>query len=237
MYSSYGPKNHVHKLSLHLYTLSTLKEPAPELCELFLQLSAITQWGNARNYWPRVDVYSMPLSSLEECMQHHRLEKEFRKSNGGPHIVPNWSRRKSCSGRLYRNVIFVIDRDSGDWQAVLKRGLFAVQYDLGTSAEDQFEVLEAEDLGDPRDEGLVEVNPVPVDPRIERVIISREKEEEMMREQRSNWASGNIATTYPQKLYDIWWDMTMALYECTYREPKCDGCLDDFAHTDCAIEQ
>jgi hypothetical protein len=234
---SYGPKNHVSRLSLHLYTLTTLKETAQELCERFLQLNGITQCGNAHNYWPRVDVYSTPISSLEECMQHHRLEKDFRKSNGGLHIVPTWSRRASYSARNYCNVIFVIDKGCGDWPTVLQKGLLSVQYDLDTRPEDQFEILEAEDLDDPRDEGLVELNPVLDDPMVERVIIGREKEEEMRREQRGNWANGNYRAKYPLTLYEVWSDMTMALYDCTYRIPRCDGCEEGFEHTDCAIEQ
>jgi hypothetical protein len=218
-------------------TLSLLKEPAQELCELFLQLNGIVRWSDARNHWPRVDVYITPLNSLEECMQHHLLEKDFGKSSGGPHIVPNWSRRGSYGSRTYRNVIFVIDKDCEDWRTVLKRGLLSVQYDLATRPEDQFEVLEAEELDDLRDEGSVELNPVLDDPMIERVIIGREQEDEMWQEQQANWANGNYLVTYPRTLHEVWSEMTMALYDCTYRRPNCDGCEEGFEHTDCAIEQ
>src|ERR1700722_17325195 len=138
-------KQHIPRLSLHLYTLSTVKESAQELCELFLQLDGIIGWGNARNWWPRLDIYNTPLSSIEECMQHHRREKVFRKRNGGPHIVPTWSRRGGYRYRSYRNVIFVIDKDCGDWQAVMSRGLLSAQYDLDAKPEDQFEVLEVDE--------------------------------------------------------------------------------------------
>ena len=40
----------------------------------------------------------------------------------------------------------------------MDRGLLSAQYDLDTRPEDQFEILEAEELDDPRDEGLVELN-------------------------------------------------------------------------------
>jgi hypothetical protein len=237
VYSSYGPPNHVLRLSLHLYTLSTLKESAQELCQLFLNSDGIIRSGNARNYWPRLDVYNTPLSSIEECMLHHRLEKEFRKSNGGPHIVPNWSRQGIYEYRTYRNVIFVIDKGCEDWQMVLNRGMLSVQFDLDSKPEDQFEVLEAEELDDPRDEGLVELNPVLDDPKIERVIIGREKEEEMLREQRTNWANGDYLTNYQRTLREVWSNMTMALYDCTYRISNCDECEDGFDHTDCSIER
>lgn len=236
-YSSYGAEKHVSRLSLHLYTLSTMKESAPDLCKLFLQIHGLTSWGDAANYWPRVDVYEKPLDSLEDCMQHHRVEKEFRNKTGGPHIVPNWSRRESYSYRTYRNVIFVIDKDCSDWQMVLNKGLLSVQFDLDSRPEDHFEVLEAEELMDSRDEGLVELNPVLDDPLIETVIVSGEREEEMKRERWADWANGNYIAKYQRTLFDVWANMTMALYDCTYRRPYCDGCEEDFEHTDCAIEQ
>jgi hypothetical protein len=120
---------------------------------------------------------------------------------------------------------------------VLNRGMLSVQFDLDSKPEDQFEVLEAEELDDPRDEGLVELNPVLDDPKIERVIIGREKEEEMLREQRTNWANGDYLTNYQRTLREVWSNMTMALYDCTYRISNCDGCEDGFDHTDCSIER
>jgi hypothetical protein len=230
-------KQHIPRLSLHLYTLSTVKESAQELCELFLQLDGIIEWGNVRNWWPRVDMYNTPLSWIEECMQHHRREKVFRKSNGGPHIVPTWSKRCSYGDRSYRNVIFVIDKDCGDWQAAMNKGLLSAQYDLDTRLEDQFEILEAEELDDPRDEGLVELNAAQDDPLIKRVIIDREKENEMRREQQGDWANGHYLKRYPPTLRMVWSDMTMALWDCTYRMTSCDGCEEGFEHTDCAVEQ
>ena len=80
-------KQHIPRLSLHLYTLSTVKESAQELCELFLRLDGIIGWLNARNWWPRVDIYNTPLSSIEECMQHHHCEKVFQKRNDDPHYM------------------------------------------------------------------------------------------------------------------------------------------------------
>lgn len=36
-------------------------------------------WGNARNWWPRVDVHT-GFESVEDCIEHHRLEKKFRET-------------------------------------------------------------------------------------------------------------------------------------------------------------
>jgi hypothetical protein len=69
----------IRKLSLHLYFLSDVDaEQRAEIGNHLLQSDAIAGWGNARNYWPRVDVYT-PLSSIEECIEHHRREKIFRR--------------------------------------------------------------------------------------------------------------------------------------------------------------
>ncbi|GAM40283.1 hypothetical protein TCE0_038r12518 [Talaromyces pinophilus] len=69
----------IRKLSLHLYFLSDVDaEQRAEIGNSLLQSDAILGWGNARNYWPRVDVYA-PLGSIEECIEHHRREKIYRR--------------------------------------------------------------------------------------------------------------------------------------------------------------
>lgn len=69
----------IRKLSLHLYFLSDVDaEQRAEIGNSLLQSDAIAGWGNARNYWPRVDVYA-PLGSVEECIEHHRREKIYRR--------------------------------------------------------------------------------------------------------------------------------------------------------------
>ena len=120
---------------------------------------------------------------------------------------------------------------------VLVKGLLSVQFDLENRPEDQFEVPEAEELDDARDEGVVEINPVLDDPSIQTVIVGHEQEDEMRREQQVEWANGNYRTEYQCTLYDVWSNMTSALYDCTYRTPCCDGCNEDLEHTDCAFEK
>lgn len=69
----------IRKLGLHLYFLHDVDaDTRAEIGNSLLQSGAIAGWGNARNYWPRVDVYS-PLGSIEECVEHHRREKDFRR--------------------------------------------------------------------------------------------------------------------------------------------------------------
>lgn len=68
----------IRKLSLHLYFLSDVDaNQRAEIGNSLLQSNAIAGWGNARNYWPRVDVYA-PLGSIEACIEHHRREKIYR---------------------------------------------------------------------------------------------------------------------------------------------------------------
>jgi hypothetical protein len=69
----------IFKLGIQLYCLGS-PSPSPEaLGDKFLSCPAIRGWGNARNWWPRVDVYTN-FGSIEECVEHHRREKAFRKA-------------------------------------------------------------------------------------------------------------------------------------------------------------
>lgn len=68
----------IFKLGIQLYCLG---HPAPSpnaLAEHLVNCDAITSSGNARNYRPRVDVHT-GLGSVEECIEHHRREKAFRR--------------------------------------------------------------------------------------------------------------------------------------------------------------
>ncbi|KAE8391439.1 hypothetical protein BDV23DRAFT_171621 [Aspergillus alliaceus] len=128
-----NPKSIV-KLSVHLYSLRPLTPSREEVATRLLSESAFSSWGNARNRWPRVDVYA-PLGSIEECIEHHRREKIYRrealekmhceavevaedeeqaqeavlKLRGKeplPHIVPTWCR----SPRFWRERDYWDDR-------------------------------------------------------------------------------------------------------------------------------
>jgi hypothetical protein len=69
----------IFKLGIQLYCFGS-PSPSPEaLGDKFLSCPAIRGGGNARNWWPRVDVYTN-FGSIEECVEHHRREKAFRKA-------------------------------------------------------------------------------------------------------------------------------------------------------------
>ncbi|KAH7161502.1 hypothetical protein EDB81DRAFT_784935 [Dactylonectria macrodidyma] len=73
-----GPIATLAKLGIQLYCLGT-PHPSPEaLGNSFLNCDAMIGAGNARGRWPRVDVYS-DFSNIDECIEHHRREKVFRK--------------------------------------------------------------------------------------------------------------------------------------------------------------
>lgn len=74
-----GSSPGIFKLGIQLYCLGS-PSPSPEaLGDKFLSCPAIRNWGNARNWWPRVDVYTN-FGSVEECVEHHHREKSFRKA-------------------------------------------------------------------------------------------------------------------------------------------------------------
>ncbi|PWY82131.1 hypothetical protein BO70DRAFT_429196 [Aspergillus heteromorphus CBS 117.55] len=152
----------IRKLGIQLYTLSGFTVTAEEIGRKLLASHAISGWGNARNYWPRVDVYSTPMGRVGGCVEHHRLEKEFRarvkremveavgeedvraiaKLRGKeplPHIVPTWcaaakywTERDLCRSR-YRSWVLVVPEGCGCWEDVLGKGLWVVKFDLDVS--------------------------------------------------------------------------------------------------------
>ncbi|KIL86919.1 hypothetical protein FAVG1_09472 [Fusarium avenaceum] len=74
----YGPNTKIPKLSIQLYRLGQPKSTPFEMGLALLQSDAITGWGNARNWWPRCDVYT-GFKNVEECVEHHRQEKSYRR--------------------------------------------------------------------------------------------------------------------------------------------------------------
>ncbi|EAW11057.1 uncharacterized protein ACLA_066930 [Aspergillus clavatus NRRL 1] len=126
--SSCSNPSTVIELGIHIYTLSNLTEAAQTVSTAFLTGFAMSQCGNLSNYWPRVDVYSK-LGSIDECIEHHRAEKVYRKKalkemhqeiaavtkseddaeeavralrgkQPLPHIVPSWA----CTERFWNEV-------------------------------------------------------------------------------------------------------------------------------------
>ncbi|KAF4960131.1 hypothetical protein FGADI_1149 [Fusarium gaditjirri] len=114
-----GPHAAIVKLSIQLYCLGEPEFDPHDMGSSLLFSDTIEGWGNAHNHWPQVDVYT-GFDSVEECMEHHRREKAFRKeairkmknkavtglpeaeakeklameTRGKeplPHIVPSWS--------------------------------------------------------------------------------------------------------------------------------------------------
>jgi len=64
---------------------------AAELGQQVMRSEPTKGWDTARNWWPRIDGYG-PLEDVEACMQHHWVEKEYRKDGEERlhqlHVVP-----------------------------------------------------------------------------------------------------------------------------------------------------
>ncbi|KAF5636068.1 hypothetical protein F52700_5382 [Fusarium sp. NRRL 52700] len=73
-----GPNAAIVKLSIQLYCLGEPEFDPHDIGSSLLYSDAIVGWGNARNHWPRVDVYT-GFHTVEECIEHHRREKLFRR--------------------------------------------------------------------------------------------------------------------------------------------------------------
>ncbi|CAG9987069.1 unnamed protein product [Clonostachys byssicola] len=70
----------VQKLGIQLYLLGERTDSEIEaFAEKFIHCAGIEGWANASNYWPRVDAYA-GFKTVEECIEHHRKEKKFRKA-------------------------------------------------------------------------------------------------------------------------------------------------------------
>ncbi|KAF2087751.1 hypothetical protein K490DRAFT_41574 [Saccharata proteae CBS 121410] len=201
--SSSQIKDIIPKLSFHIYPLSSMTDSATHIGTRFLASDGISGWGNARNWWPRVDVYA-PMASVDECMAHHVKEKEFRKRRGGPHIVPNWSNRSYEYGNPYRNVILVIPADCASWSDVEEKGLLWVQFDLIRVPGDDVEVMEWPQDGEEEEsfeDCSIEKVPIGPDPS-------------------------------SRSLFHLWSALTSSLSDCTYRIMACDGCMELEVHAD-----
>ncbi|KAF5966632.1 hypothetical protein FBULB1_11551 [Fusarium bulbicola] len=73
-----GPNAAIVKLSIQLYCLGKPKFNPHGMGSSLLHSDAVMGWGNARNHWPRIDVYT-GFDTVDECIEHHRREKAFRK--------------------------------------------------------------------------------------------------------------------------------------------------------------
>ncbi len=227
MWSSTAPTTApLPRLSIQLYTISPLTVSLAELGTKLLHSKPVIGWGNARNWWPRVDVYG-PLESMRACMQHHRLEKSFRQdteTSAHPlHIVPNWSHRQF---QPYKNAIFIID--TPEWSTCLEKGILIVQFDAVIRDADR---IFDEDM-DEDDVVSIETYDYPEDPRIDRCVFDNK---EWFREQQARMERGEFGDDHRRDLTNVWADLTLALWDCTYRLQICDDCDAGMEHSPCPV--
>ncbi|KAL4895474.1 hypothetical protein BDV59DRAFT_155814 [Aspergillus ambiguus] len=257
--SGISPPHVITKLSIHLYSLEPLLPNAEVIGRELLYSSDIVDWGNARNWWPRVDVYA-PLESIEACIEHHRREKAYRKeakeemhravAAGAPseeegqaavaklrgkeplpHIVPTWCPRNGVP--LLRYLAHSSYRS------------FVLVVPRGSSTWDDIKErglwMVEFDRNMPRAheikeeliyedvEALTENDKKPV-------AVDNAPRGPPVNIERlwvdSRHAEPDSVTTLEQK----WMEYVLALWDCTYRPVECEGCEDDLLEHDCEVE-
>ncbi|KAF4993092.1 hypothetical protein FGRMN_6707 [Fusarium graminum] len=265
--SETGPNHKIPKLSIQLYCLGEPKYTAAEVGVALLNSDAVEGWGNARNYWPRCDVYA-GFKSVEECIEHHRQEKDFRskavqkmreEAVAGlseedayeklvteiqgieplPHIVPSWCPsvefRRNSENDCYKSWIFVIPGDRDSWEDVVDKGLLQVKFDLEVSPEmltDEWDDCVESDL---EKEGWVNIEWSGLEKREPVEILhlcARADSWEDFNKVRAERSPGS-----QKRLFDAWVDATGQLWDCTYRNPGCDECIENEPHEWCDRER
>ncbi|EED18578.1 conserved hypothetical protein [Talaromyces stipitatus ATCC 10500] len=244
----------IRKLSLHLYFLSDVDpDQGAEIGNSLLRSDAICGWGNARNYWPRVDVYA-PLGSIEECIEHHRREKIFRrKAVEEMHAAVAAAARDACGPEMDDE-----DREEAAHEAVLAlRGKevyphivptwccsakFWREYDYKKRYRSFVLVVPADchSWDDILQKGIIHVEfDQDVSPAMETYMDDTygEEEESLIENDRTGWV---YIEKSPDEirghLYHRWMDHTSALWDCTYRIPVCDACNNEEPHQNCEHE-
>ncbi|KAF5567377.1 hypothetical protein FPHYL_3280 [Fusarium phyllophilum] len=257
-----GPNAAIVKLSIQLYCLGKPEFDPHDMGSSLLYSDAVEGWGNARNHWPRVDVYT-GYDTVEECIEHHRREKAFRKKairkmkddavtglseakaraklateiqgkEPLPHIVPSWCE----SAKFVENRWSIGDRYKS-WIFVIPTGR--------SSWEDVI------------DHGLLQVKfDLDVSPAmfyseapmfgltpgggeewilVEKTGIERLEPVKILHlcAREESGASGSTPES-DTTLFSAWYDDTMQLRDCTYKPTGCKGCRTDEPHDFCEQE-
>ncbi|KAL5356264.1 hypothetical protein BJX96DRAFT_171449 [Aspergillus floccosus] len=258
------PNPHViTKLSIHLYCLGPHQTSPEAIGQELLKSDDIIDWATARNWWPRVDVYS-PLESIEACIEHHRREKKFRKDAKEemhraaaataaneeeaaeavrklrgkeplPHIVPTWCRRRTAY-TLYRTT-----------PAIYRSFILVVPAECTT-------------WGDIEEKGLWMVRfdqDIPGELTVTMYNDDASTQQSLIDDGQgwvhvdryTNWGpphrvkrvsvnSLNVddSSLTLTTLYDEWASLVSELYSCTYRPYSCNGCDEDEPHENCEAE-
>ncbi|KAG2417105.1 hypothetical protein HFD88_008323 [Aspergillus terreus] len=255
------PNPHViTKLSIHLYSLGPLQPSPEDIGQELLKSNDIIDWANARNWWPRVDVYS-PLDSIEACIEHHRREKTFRRNSKEemhravaattadeeeavgavrklrgkeplPHIVPTWCRRRTAYV-LYRTT------------PAIYRGFILVVPAECTTWED----IQQKGLWMVRFDQDVpgELTVQMDDDASAQESLIDDDHGWVQVDSCTNWGpphcvervsvnSLDVEDPPMNSLYNEWVSLVSQLYDCTYRPCCCDGCDEGEPHENCEVE-
>ncbi|SCV49489.1 uncharacterized protein FFB14_10923 [Fusarium fujikuroi] len=257
-----GPNAAIVKLSIQLYCLGKPEFDPHAMGSSLLNSRAVVSWGNARNHWPRVDVYT-GFDTVEECMEHHRREKAFRKDAAKkmkddavtglskaeaekllatkiqgkeplPHIVPSW-----CEWPR-----FVGDgRNVGDryksWIFLIPAGR--------SSWEDVIHHGLLQVKFDPDVSPAMSVSESPMFGRtsegeqgwgfIQKTDIENlEPVKTLHICAREEQGSSDPTPESDTTLFSAWYEATMQLQGCTYKPKGCEGCQTNEPHDLCEEE-
>ncbi|KAF4455734.1 hypothetical protein F53441_1933 [Fusarium austroafricanum] len=256
-----GPNATIFKLSIQLYCLGKPKYTPREIGEGLLRSDAIRGWGNARNHWPRIDVYT-GFETVEECIEHHRREKAFRKEAveemkrdavGGlsgeeaeeklasevagkeplPHIVPSWCQSARFAERRSHSGGYY-----RSWILVVPKDRDSwdnvVEKGLIQASFD-LEVSPAmftDEWDEFEESGVGKDGWVLVDHSGIDKLEAVEIRHLCAREQDQGETPGS-----DKRLFDAWVDATTQLRDCCYKPTGCDDCADNEPHDWCEQER
>ncbi|PWY65682.1 hypothetical protein BO94DRAFT_504690 [Aspergillus sclerotioniger CBS 115572] len=245
----------IRKLSIHLYSLSPLS-PSPETVGRdLLSSDGIQGWGNARNHWPRVDVYP-PMGSIEACIEHHRREKVFRaerKREMVREVADSAAKAfaKDCGDDEVRDEEEAVQeaiamlRGKEPLPHIVPTWCCAVRfwgpYDYRTRYR-SFILVVPEGCStweDIKKMGLWVVNfDLDWGPTMDTEMEDWEPEwdEGALIVEKTGWVWVEKRPAFKTSLYHVWSDLTSSLWDCTYRIRVCDRCEDQVPHEDCEGE-
>ncbi|KAF5979326.1 hypothetical protein FCOIX_5382 [Fusarium coicis] len=257
-----GPNAAIVKLSIQLYCLGEPRFDPHGMGSSLLHSDAVVGWGNARNHWPRIDVYT-GFDTVEECIEHHHREKAFRKEaikkmkddavtglseaeaketlatkiqgkEPLPHIVPSWCE----SARFVENRWWVGDRYRSWILAIpAERSSWEDVIDNGLlQVKFDLDVSPALLVSESQ---LFENTPEGEDGwvLVEKTGLENLKPVDILRLCAREEVGASESTPGSDKtLFNAWYDATMQLRGCTYMPTGCEGCRTNQPHELCEQE-
>ncbi|KAH6981277.1 hypothetical protein BKA56DRAFT_617071 [Ilyonectria sp. MPI-CAGE-AT-0026] len=202
------------------------------------------------------DMRESAVAGLSEEAANEKLINEIRGKEPLPHIVPTWCpsakfwTQYNYASR-YRSWILVLPEGCLSWEDVIEKGIYQVSFDLDITPAMETEMydcdIEEDTLLDCEKHGWVEVEKSGLEkcqPVQTRLLCARERPRDAflgleevddidrIREALDGWKTPGHEST----LSSAWQDAVSGLWDCTYRQPSCDGCYEGEPHDLCEVE-